>query len=62
MDYLIVDLGIPESDVRDAYIWPDQDIVAVRLWNRRRFDVTGLDIAGTLVLWGERLARREYRR
>lgn len=38
--------GIPESDVRSVSQRWDRDVYDVRLWNHRRLQVTGYELAG----------------
>lgn len=44
MRYVIEALGIPESDMRDWWCHWQEDVLTVRLWNRRRLRVTGYDL------------------
>ena len=41
--YCVDHLGVTEADVRDVRWIADRDAVVVRLWNWRRFEVSGLD-------------------
>ena len=41
--YCVERRGVTEADIRDCrWLW-DRDVVVVRLWNWRRFEVSGMD-------------------